>query len=134
MQLIALVVQPMPPEIAGPMVDYGARSDVQICEAMTALQEILSRELPYITDRTTRTNGFSIFCGLKQATWDRVISTNLSNFSEGWELRRQHRFSDEICENEAFANMAKQGWTFTQNLTFRGGERFIQDADCGAGR
>ncbi len=134
MWMTVLAAQALQPDLSGHGSDYNNRSNVQICQAMLGLQAQLSDELPYVTDGSTRSEGFSVFCNLRRATWDRAISTNLSNFSEGWELRWQHRFSDEICENEAFANMAKQGWTFTQNLTFRGGERFIQDADCGAGR
>ena len=102
-------------------------------EACTILRDLVAKtqaDLPIMADRITRTDGFSVMCGLRTVAWNKTFLADLSNFREGWQERKQAQFNQLICENEAFLPMARRGWRFALNITFHSGQRFVLDADC----
>ncbi|RYG94776.1 MAG: hypothetical protein EON58_15525 [Alphaproteobacteria bacterium] len=102
-------------------------------EACAILRDLAARtqaDLPLMADKITRTDGFSVMCGLRTVTWNKTFLVDLSNFREGWQGRKQAQFSQIVCESEAFLPLARRGWRFAMNVTFQSGQRFVLDADC----
>lgn len=105
-------------------------SDVEACATLRKIAEDTTRELPIMVDAITRTDGMSVICSLRSFTVNKFLNVDLSAFRRGWEARKLAQWNQIICRNEAFAPLQKRGWRFTQNLTFKSGERFEQDASC----
>lgn len=105
-------------------------SDSEACATLRKIAEDTTRELPIMVDAITRTDGMSVICSLRSFTVNKFLNVDLSAFRQGWDARKQAQWNQIICRNEAFAPLQKRGWRFTQNLTFRSGERFMQDASC----
>lgn len=104
--------------------------DGEACAILRHIAAVTQADLPIMADKITRTDGFSVMCGLRTVAWNKTFLANLSDFREGWRGRKQAQFNQVVCENEAFLPLARRGWRFAMNLTFQSGERFILDADC----
>jgi len=90
----------------------------------------LLAESPMMVDAVTRLDGMSVICSLRTVTWNKFVNVDAPQLRDGWQGRKQTQFNDIVCKNEAFRPLARRGWRFVQNLTFRSGERVIMDAKC----
>ncbi len=104
--------------------------DGEACRILRDLAARTQADLPLMADKITRTDGFSVMCGLRTVAWNKTFLVDLSNFREGWQERKQTQFSQLVCESEAFLPLARRGWRFVLNITFQSGQRFVLDADC----
>jgi hypothetical protein len=105
-------------------------TEVEACVRLRKIAEDTTRELPIMVDAVTRTDGMSVVCALRTFTVNKFIAVDVREFREGWEARKLAQWNQIICRNEAFGPLQKRGWRFTENLTFKSGERFTHDANC----
>lgn len=119
---VALVLAQEPGRVPG-----AGASDAEYCAFLAPRAASTSKYLPWATDGTTRIDGMSVDCPRRTVSYDKFISADLS---EDWRQGLQEDWNEFVCGKDVYGPMARQGWRFSQNLTFQTGERLTQDARC----
>lgn len=128
--MIALALALAAQQPVRPPVVRRAPTDAQFCRAMTEMTRATMADLPRMVDTVTRIDGVSVFCSLRAVLWNRYIIGDMSQMADGWQAAKQEQWNRLICDDRAFGAMARRGWRFANNMTFRSGERITQDARC----
>jgi hypothetical protein len=105
-------------------------TDAEACTKLRKIAEDTTRELPIMVDAITRTDGMSVICALRTFTINKYIAADVQEFRGDWKARKLAQWNDVICKGGAFGPLQRRGWRFTENLTFKSGERFTHDANC----
>jgi hypothetical protein len=106
-----------------------APTDAQYCRTMSGIAQAPAQDTAS-GDALAPTSTVSVLCSYRTVTWSEVVGSATSKMREGWFARKQEQWNRSICSDPVRSALARRGWRFVQNITFKEGNSFTMDATC----
>ena len=106
-----------------------APSDAQYCRTMSGVAQAPTQDTAS-GDALAPTSTVSVLCSYRTVIWSEVVGSATSKMREGWFARKQEEWNRSICSDPVRSALARRGWRFVQNITFKEGNSFTMDATC----